>query len=152
MKTPSPWGFFFGEVLVKKTKEVIKMKKAFVTLGVAILFLLPFSALAQQEATYGPYKVLSMDKAVVEDVLVEANGLYVKVNQSYWGSEFIVKGSAKNNEIYTTWANGTNEMPVKVYQSQVKNKQGYTYRINTGATFVEYWTGGKLVLHLEKVK
>jgi hypothetical protein len=128
------------------------MKKAFVTIGVSILLLFPLSAVAQQEATYGPYKVLSMDKAVVEDVLVEGNDLYVKVNPSYWGSEFIVKGSEKNNEIYTAWANGTNEMPVKVYQSQAKNKQGYTYRINTGARFVEYWTGGKLVLHLEKVE
>jgi hypothetical protein len=130
----------------------MEMKKAFVTIGVAILFLFPLSALAQQEATYGPYKVLSMDKAVVEDVLVEGNDLYVKVNPSYWSSEFIVKGSVENNEIYTTWANGTKEMPVKVYQSQAKNKQGYTYRINTAARFVEYWTGGKLVLHLEKVK
>jgi hypothetical protein len=136
----------------EKTREVNAMKKAVVTIGVAILFLFPFSALAQEGPTYGPYVAISIDKAVVEDVLVEGNDLYVKVSPGYWGSEFIVKGSTMNNEIYTTWANGTKEMPVKVYQSQSKNKQGYTYRINTGAKFVEYWTGGKLILHLEKVK
>ncbi len=128
------------------------MKKAFITVGVAILFLFPLVTFAQQGATYGPYKALTMDKDVVVDVLVEGSDLYVKVNQNHWGSEFIVKGSAMDKEIYTTWANGTQEMPVKVYQSQSKNKQGYTYRINTGARFVEYWTGGKLVLHLEKVQ
>jgi len=128
------------------------MKKAFITVGVAILFLFPLVAFAQQGATYGPYKALTTDKDVVVDVLVEGSDLYVKVNQNHWGSEFIVKGSTMDKEIYTTWANGTQEMPVKVYQSQSKNKQGYTYRINTGAKFVEYWTGGKLVLHLEKVQ
>jgi hypothetical protein len=128
------------------------MKKAVVTIGVAILFLFPLSAFAQQGPTYGPYVAISIDKTVVEDVLVEGNDLYVKVSPAYWGSEFIVKGSMMNNEIYTTWANGTKEMPVKVYQSQSKNKQGYTYRINTVAKFVEYWTGGKLVLHLEKAE
>jgi hypothetical protein len=138
--------------LIKELAEVSTMKKAVVAVGVVILFLFPLSALAQQGPTYGPYVAISIDKTVVEDVLVEENGLYVKVAPTYWGSEFIVKGSTMNNEMYTTWANGTNEMPVKVYQSQSKNKQGFTYRINTGAKFIEYWTGGKLVLHLEKVE
>jgi hypothetical protein len=129
------------------------MKKAVVTIGVAIFFLFPLCALAQQAPTmYGPYEVLSVDKAVVEDVLVEGNDIYVKVSPGYWVSEFIVKGSAAKNELYTTWANGTKEMPVKVYQSQAKNKQGYTYRINTAAKYVEYWLAGKMVLHLMKVQ
>jgi hypothetical protein len=128
------------------------MKKAVVMIGVAILFLFPLSAFAQQSPTYGPYAAIGIDKAVVEAVLVQGNDIYVKVSPSYWQSEFTVKGSLKNKEMYWTWANGTKEMPVNVYQSQSKNMQGYTYRINTNAKFVEYWTGGKLVLHLEKVK
>ncbi len=42
-------------------------------------------------------------------------------------------------------------MPIKVYHTQKKNKQGYTYRINTSAKFVEYWTNGELILLLERV-
>ena len=125
------------------------MKKILALLGLVFICMAPLAAGAQQ-TTYGPYSVLSMDRAVVEDVLVEGKDLYVKVNKGYWDSEFIVKASAMNGKAYTRWENGTEEMPIKVYRSTAKQKQGYTYRISTSAKFVEYWTGGKLVLHLEK--
>ena len=101
---------------------------------------------------YGPFTAVKMDPEVVRDVVVEDNDIYVKVAESYWGEEFIVKISNDYMTNYRQWLNGAWEMPVLVYQSQQKNKQGHTYRINTGATFVEYWTGGNLVLLLERVR
>ena len=101
---------------------------------------------------YGPFTAIKMDPEVVRDVVVEDNDIYVKVAESYWGEEFIVKISNDYMTNYRQWLNGSWEMPVLVYQSQQKNKQGYTYRINTGAGFVEYWTSGKLVLLLERVQ
>jgi hypothetical protein len=55
-------------------------------------------------------------------------------------------------ESYRTWLNGGMEMPIKVYQSQKRNKQGHTYRVNTSAKFVEYWFNGELILHLERLE
>lgn len=127
------------------------MKKTLGILCLAFICLFPGTAGAQPTA-YGPYSALSMDRSVVQDVLVEGKDLYVKVNEGYWNSEFIVKASAMNREAYRQWENGTEEMPIKVYRSTAKQKQGYTYRISTSARFVEYWTGGKLVLHLEKMR
>ena len=101
---------------------------------------------------YGPFTAVKMDPEVVRDVVVEDNDIYVKVAESYWDEEFIVKISNDYMTNYRQWLNGAWEMPVKVYRSQQKNKQGYTYRINTGAGFVEYWTSGKLVLLLERVR
>ncbi len=127
------------------------MKKALGILSLAFICLVPLTTGAQP-ITYGPYSTLSIDTSVVEDALVEGKDLYVKVNKSYWNSEFIVKASAMKGEAYRQWENGTTEMPIKVYRSMAKQKQGYTYRISTSGRFVEYWTGGKLVLHLEKVQ
>jgi hypothetical protein len=127
------------------------MNKVLGILCVAFLCLLPLTAGAQS-ITYGPYSALSIDRSVVEDALVDGKDLYVKVNEGYWNSEFIVKASAKNGEAFSRWENGTAELPIKVYRSIAKQKQGYTYRISTSGRFVEYWTGGKLVLHLEKVR
>jgi hypothetical protein len=101
---------------------------------------------------YGPFTAVKMDSGVVRDVVVEDNDIYVKVAETYWNEEFIVKISNDYMANYRQWLNGSWEMPMKVYQSQQKNKQGYTYRVNTAARFVEYWTGGKLVLILERVR
>ncbi|MEJ2725616.1 MAG: hypothetical protein P8175_13420 [Deltaproteobacteria bacterium] len=101
---------------------------------------------------YGPFTAVKMDPEVVQDVVVEDNNIYVKVAPSYWNQEFIVKISNDYMTSYRQWLNGAWEMPIRVYQSQEKNKQGYTYRINTTAKFVEYWTGGKLVLLLERMR
>ena len=103
--------------------------------------------LAQQ---YGPFTALSVDKEVVEDVFTQGNDIYVKINKNFWNETFTVKISNGNKSEYRTWLNGQDEMQVKVYQSQKENRQGYTYRVNTTAKYVEYWMDGKLVLHLER--
>jgi hypothetical protein len=120
-----------------------------------LLFLLLFCVTgtwAGEGDPYGPFTAVKMDPQVVQDVVVEDKDIYVKVAESYWGEEFIVKISNDYMTNYRQWLNGAWEMPIMVYQSQQKNKQGHTYRINTGAKFVEYWTGGNLVLLLERVR
>lgn len=108
---------------------------------------------AERDATvYGPFTAIQIDRDVVEDVLTEGDDVYVKVKQSHWSSEFRVKISNARSDSYRTWDSGEVEMAVKVYRSQQKNKLGYTYRISTAARFIEYWTDGRLILHLERTK
>jgi len=118
----------------------------------ALFLLMPVAVQAEQGAQYGTFSAIKMDQEVVDHVLTEGNDIYVKVKQDHWGDEFMVKISNENMGSYRQWLNGTDEYPVKVYQSQQKGKQGYTYRINTGAKYVEYWTGGNLILHLERTQ
>lgn len=125
------------------------------TLIPVFLFLFCFSAAmtwAGEGDQYGPFSAVKMDPEVVQAVAVEGNDIYVEVSPSYWNEEFIVKISNDYMTSYRQWLDGEWEMPVRVYQSQKRNKQGYTYRINTAAPFVEYWTGGKLVLILERLQ
>lgn len=122
------------------------MKKAFV----AALVLFCWVSVPAQAQQYGPFTALSVDKQVVEDVFAQGDDIYVKIDNQFQNATFSVKISDENKSHYRTWLNGQDEMQVKVYQSQNKNREGYTYRINTTAKYVEYWMDGKLVLHLER--
>lgn len=122
------------------------MKKWLIAISVLVC-LVSVPALAQM---FGDFSAIKLDKDVVEDVFTQGNDIYLKINKAYWGATFKVKISNKNMSGYRQWSSGDEEMAVKVYQSQKENRQGYTYRINTAAKYVEYWMDGKLVLHLER--
>ncbi len=125
------------------------MKGLFAVLLIFALFM-PMGVLAQEETQYGDFIALSMDKEVVDRVFSEDNDIYVKIHKGYWDADFIVRLSNANQMDYRPWLNGELDRVVKVYRSQQTDKQGYTYRINTSARFVEYWMGERLVLHLER--
>jgi hypothetical protein len=114
----------------------------------ALCLFVPATVQAQQGANPGTFSAIKMDQDVVDHVLTEGNDIYVKVQPDYWDAEFMVKISNENMASYRQWLSGSWEYPTQVYRSNQKGKQGYTYRINTGAKYVEYWTGGKMVLHL----
>ena len=123
------------------------MKKWLIAISV-LACLVSVPALAQ---TFGDFSAIKMDKDVVEDVFTQGNDIYLKINKAYWGATFKVKISNDNMSVYRQWSSRDEEMAVKVYQSQRQNRQGYTYRVNTAAKYVEYWMDGKLVLHLERM-
>ena len=122
------------------------MKRSFLIMTV-LFCLAPTHALAQE---HGDFTALYTDRSVVEDVFVRGNDIYVKVDKAHWEEDFTVKISNENMAGYRKWLSGEEEMHVKVYRSQKENLQGYTYRVNTAAKYVEYWMDGKLVLHLER--
>jgi hypothetical protein len=122
------------------------MKKWLMVIWILVC-LVSVPALAQK---FGDFSAIRMDKDVVEDVFTQGNDIYLKINKAYWGAAFTVKISNENTSGYRKWSSGDEEMTVKVYQSQKENRQGYTYRVNTAAKYVEYWMDGKLVLLLER--
>jgi hypothetical protein len=127
------------------------MKGLFAVLLISALFM-PMGVLAQEETRCGDFSALTMDEEVVSDIFCEGNDIYLKINKAFWDADFIVRLSNANQMDYRAWLNGELDRVVKVYRSQQTDKQGYTYRINTSARFVEYWMGERLVLHLERTQ
>lgn len=125
------------------------MKRLFSVLFILTLFM-PTSVQTQEQTQFGAFSALEMDKEVVDHVFNEGNDIFVKITEDYWDASFTVKISNANRMDYRTWLDGALDRQVNVYQSQQKGKQGYTYRINTRAKFVEYWMADRLVLHLER--
>jgi hypothetical protein len=127
-----------------------QMKKLIMSVILA-LCLTAFPALGQ-DPVFGPFSALVINADVVTDVHTEGNDIYVKVAEAYQNREFSVKISYENMAGYRRWQHGQAVMKVKVYQSDARGKQGYTYRINTSAPFVEFWMGEQLILHLKRTQ
>jgi hypothetical protein len=127
------------------------MRKLFVAV-LAFAFLCPIAVQAQESTKFGPFTALKMHKQVVEGVVVDGDNVYVKVSKDFRNASFTVKISNKNGADYRKWSGDKTEMVVKVYQTDKVNKQGYTYKINSSAKFIEYHKDGKLVLQLERTK
>ena len=126
--------------------------KKLVSICIIAFCLTPLFLGAQEPMRFGPFVALTVDKDVAQDVLVEGDDIYVKVAEEHWGQSFTVKISDENMASYRKWMNGEPEMTVRVYRSNAKGKQGYTYRIHTAAPYVEYWMGGAPVLHLSRAQ
>ena len=126
--------------------------KVLVTVLLALCLLMPVAVQAQENAESETFTAIKMDEEVVDHIVTEGNDIYVAIHKDYWDADFVVKISNKNMADYRSWLDGELEFPIKVYRSQQKQRQGYTYRINTAARFVEYWMGDRLVLHLERVQ
>jgi hypothetical protein len=125
------------------------MKELFLVFLISILFI-PATLQAQTQTQFGDFSALSIDQEVVDHVFSEGNNIYVKPTKDYLNATFTVRISNSNRTDYRTWLNGESERQVSVYQTQQTDKQGYTYRINTVAKFVEYWVGDRLILHLKR--
>jgi hypothetical protein len=117
----------------------------------ALMVMVPLTVQAQDQAKYGPFTALKLDAQVVEDVRVEGDNVYVKVQPDLRSATFTVKVADSNMADYRM-VDGTSEMTVKVYQGQQTDKQGYTYRVSTTAKYIEYYLDGKLILQLERAK
>lgn len=126
------------------------MKKMVLAMLV-LMVMAPLTLQAQDKPKYGAFTALKLDMQVVEDVLVEGDNLYVKVQPNWNNASFTVKASNQNMADYRKWNDGSSEMAVKVFQSQKGNKQGFTYRVNTTAPYIEYYLEGRLILQLERV-
>jgi len=102
-----------------------------------------------EASQYGPFTAISIDRQVVQDVISQGEYVYVKLAPGYQSA--VVKRSEANKANYGKWYDGSAALVVKVSSSDnIKNKKGYTYRISTSAKFIEYYVGGKMILHLKR--
>jgi hypothetical protein len=120
--------------------------------GLALMLMAPLVVQAQDKGQYGPFTALKLDAQIVEDVRVEGDNVYVKVQPGSRNASFAVKVADGNMADYRKWHDGTSERAVKVYQGPQTQYQGYTYRVSTTAKYIEYYLDGKLILQLERVK
>ena len=124
------------------------VKKICIVLGL-ILFFLPV-IYAQNSLEFGEFTVLHIDPQFVQDVIVEGTDIYAKFAPEHHHVEVTVRISDSPKTNYRFWVDGEKDWVTKIYQSNLRGKKGYTYRINTTAPFVELWVGDQFVLHLAR--
>ena len=99
----------------------------------------------------GPYRQLSRNPKVVEEVFASRGRLYMLLKDEFRGKEVRVRISDARNSQYRKWPDGREDRIIAGGMgpnSPVKDADW----IETKAPFIEYWMEGKLVLHLMRVR
>jgi len=108
---------------------------------------------SQASARYGAYTAISINRNIVKGVIAEGNNVYVKIPSQ---GNITVKISNGFKSSYRKWGQSRwvdrsgFVKTVRISNSdRGTGKKGYTWRVNTGAKFIEYYVNGRLVLHLK---
>ncbi|MFA6959500.1 MAG: hypothetical protein WC205_01980 [Opitutaceae bacterium] len=100
---------------------------------------------------FGPYEVLTFDKAVLFDVKVDEKGdIYLMLQPDQVAAQITIKISMQKGAAYRKWFNGE-ESWVAQQNSTGRTAGVWSDRVQTSATYIEYWVGGKCFLHLKKM-
>ena len=124
------------------------------SISAMVLIFLGASALANEESeleTYGSYTALTRDGEIVQDVKNAENGrIYLVLNPDHKEKEIILKNSNFFKTGYRNWFNGKQELVSPDNQGKAPNE--YTDWVETTGNYVEYYMGGRLILHLAKTE
>jgi hypothetical protein len=101
---------------------------------------------------FGPYVAIAHERDIVPDVKVDEEGnVFLKVASEFLNESITVKISMQNGAGYRKWfTTGTEELVSPAFAG--KEPGGWSDRVKTTANYIEYWMGGKLILHLHRVE
>jgi hypothetical protein len=106
---------------------------------------------AEVRATFGPYEAIVMDKAVLQNVKVDAEGaIYLMFQPEKRGATVKIRISMAEGSEYRKWFNGEEELVA--LENGHREPNTWTDQVKTSANYVEYRDGDHLFLHLKKIK
>jgi hypothetical protein len=102
-------------------------------------------------ATFGSYEAIVMDKTVLQNVKVDADGaVYLMFVPEKRTATVKIKISMAEGAEYRKWFTGEEEL-VALENGQ-RQPNAWTDQVKTTANYIEYRADGKLFLHLKKTK
>ena len=99
----------------------------------------------------GPYRQLSRDLEVVEEVFANRGRIYMLLSDESREKELIVKISDARNSQFLKWPEGKEDRIISGEKEPISLVKDAGW-IETKAPFIEYWMEDKLVLHLMRVR
>jgi hypothetical protein len=107
-----------------------------------IVLILAMPTLAAQEL----FNVLNQDENIVTDIRTEDNNVWIKLAPANLSDELTLRISNKKQDSYRLWFTGDLDLVSKGF----RGKGSWSDRVETGASYIEYWHNGVIVLHLER--
>jgi hypothetical protein len=112
----------------------------------ALLLSIGLTIISPVFAAQDLYNVLSQDSNVVTDVRSEDKDVWIKLAAKNLSDEITVRISNKNKDFYRPWFNKDVDLVSKGFRGD----QVWSDRVQTEASYIEYWHNNVLVLHLER--
>lgn len=100
---------------------------------------------------FGPYEALTFDKTVLADVKVDDKGdIFLMLQPDHIAAQLTIRISMQKGAGYRKWFTG-DETLVAQQNTTGRTAGVWSDRVQTSATYIEYWAGGKCFLHLKKI-
>ena len=117
----------------------------------AFLILAGLAAAADEPTSprsWGPWEAIHFDETVVQDVRVSGDDIFIKLQPAHRNDQLTMKISMEQGAAYRKWFTGNEVLVAQENSGRAENI--WTDRIQTSAKYLEYYTGGKLFLHLKR--
>ncbi len=99
----------------------------------------------------GPYRPLTRNPKIVEEVFASQGRLYMLLKDEFRGRELRIKISDAKSSQYRRWPDGREERIIAAGRGSGAPVKDANW-IETKAPFIEYWMEGRLILHLMRVR
>ncbi|WP_221031778.1 hypothetical protein [Actomonas aquatica] len=98
--------------------------------------------------SWGPWEAIAFDEAVVQDVRVSGDDIFIKLQPDHRNDTLTMKISMQKGAGYRKWFTGEEVLVAQENSGRAANT--WTDRIQTSASYLEYYANGKLFLHLKR--
>lgn len=106
------------------------------------------SAEPTAERAWGVWEAILFDGTVVQNVRVSGDDIFIMLQPEHRNDQLTMKISMEKGGPYRKWFTG-NEVLVAL-QNDGRPENTWSDRIQTSANYLEYYSGGKLFLHLKR--
>jgi hypothetical protein len=101
---------------------------------------------------FGPYEALVFDKTVLANVKVDEKGdIFLMLQPDQLGAQITIRISMEKGAGYRKWFTGEETLVAQQNVLGGRTAGVWSDRVQTTATYIEYWAGGKCFLHLKKM-
>jgi hypothetical protein len=112
----------------------------------ALIILIAILLMAPVHAEQNLFNVLALETKLIKDVRSEGDNVWIKLAPANLSDGIIVRISNKNRDFYRPWFTGNVDLESKGF----RGTNAWSDRVQTSASFIEYWHNGTLVLHLQR--
>jgi len=114
------------------------------------LFALGFTAVASpgKNKTFGPFEAIVFDEAIIQDVKVTGDDIFIKLQPDHRNAQLTMKNSMTEGGPYRKWFNGKEVWEAMENTGRAAN--AWSDRLQSGANYIDYYAEGKLFLRLKR--
>lgn len=100
------------------------------------------------ERVFGPWEAILFDGTIVQNVRVTGDDIFIMLQPDHRNDQLSMKISMQRGAGYRKWFTGEEVLVAQENAGRAANT--WTDRIQTSATYLEYYSGDKLFLHLKR--
>ncbi|MCF3649584.1 hypothetical protein [Synoicihabitans lomoniglobus] len=107
-----------------------------------------FAADKAETKSWGPWEAVGFDEAVIKDVRVSGDDIFIMLQPAHRNDKLTMKISMQMGAGYRKWFTGDEVLVAQENSGRAANT--WTDRIQTSASYIEYYANGELFLHLKR--